>query len=273
MVHNSIVCNSKRNEPSPAGRRPGVTQTWSAHGGRALVVAIIGDDGVVPLATHAADFPGPAPVTEAVGGRAIAVPTDVSRRSEVEALVQTAQREFGSVDVMANVAGIIRNNLVVDTSEEELDAVLAVNLKGVYFGCQAAAKVMIGQRSGSIVNVASTGMDMPVPTLSCYALTKAAVAMLTRTLATEVGPHGVRVNAIAPGFTDSPMTQRTWLAEDGAVDEQVRDDLWKARSAQSPLARIGTPRDQALQMLYLASDASSFVTGQVLRANGGVTML
>lgn len=212
-------------------------------------------------------------IVEAVGGRAIAVPTDVSKRSEVEALVQTAQREFGSVDVMANVAGIIRNNLVVDTSEEELDAVLAVNLKGVYFGCQAAAKVMVAQRSGSIVNVASTGMDMAVPTLSCYALTKAAVAMLTRTLATEVGPHGVRVNAIAPGFTDSPMTQRTWKADDGGVDEQLRDELWKARSAQSPLARIGTPRDQALQMLYLASDAASFVTGQVLRANGGVTMM
>lgn len=213
------------------------------------------------------------PMIEAVGGRAIAVPTDVSRRSEVDALVQTAKEEFGSVDVMANVAGIIRNNLVVDTTEEELDAVIAVNLKGVYFGCAAAARVMIEQGRGSIVNVASTGMDMPVPTLSCYALTKAAVAMLTRTLATEVGPHGVRVNAIAPGFTDSPMTQRTWKADDGHVDESARDQLWATRSAQSPLNRIGTVRDQALQMLYLASDAASFVTGQVLRANGGVTML
>ncbi len=213
------------------------------------------------------------PMIEAVGGRAIAVPTDVARRSEVDALVQTAKEEFGSVDVMANVAGIIRNNLVVDTTEEELDAVIAVNLKGVYFGCAAAARVMIEQGRGSIVNVASTGMDMPVPTLSCYALTKAAVAMLTRTLATEVGPHGVRVNAIAPGFTDSPMTQRTWKADDGHVDESARDQLWATRSAQSPLNRIGTVRDQALQMLYLASDAASFVTGQVLRANGGVTML
>jgi 3-oxoacyl-[acyl-carrier protein] reductase len=211
-------------------------------------------------------------IVEAVGGRAIAVPTDVTRRTEVEALVQTAQREFGAVDIMANVAGIIRNNLVVDTSEDELDAVLGVNLKGVYFGCQAAARVMIAQQRGSIINVASTGMDMPVPTLSCYALTKAAVSMLTRTLAVEVGPYGVRVNAIAPGFTDSPMTQRTWKAADGHVDEQARDEMWKVRAGQSPLNRIGTTRDQALQMLYLASDAASFVTGQVLRANGGVTM-
>jgi 3-oxoacyl-[acyl-carrier protein] reductase len=212
-------------------------------------------------------------LVESIGGRAIAMPTDVAKRSEVEALVATAKQEFGSVDVMANVAGIIRNNLVVDTSEEELDAVIAVNLKGVYFGCAAAARVMIEQQRGSIINVASTGMDMPVPTLSCYALTKAAVAMLTRTLATEVGPHGVRVNGIAPGFTDSPMTQRTWRSEGGHVDERTRDDLWRTRAAQSPLNRIGTVRDQALQMLYLASDASSFVTGQVLRANGGVTMV
>ena len=209
---------------------------------------------------------------EAVGGRAIAVPTDVSKRREVDALIATAKQEFGSVDVMANVAGIIRNNLVVDTSEEELDAVIAVNLKGVYFGCAAAAKVMVEQGSGSIINVASTGMDMPVPGLSCYALTKAAVAMLTRTLATEVGPHGVRVNGIAPGFTDSPMTQRTWRAEDGHVNDDVRDALWSQRAAQAPLNRIGSVRDQTLQMLYLASDASSFVTGQILRANGGVTM-
>jgi 3-oxoacyl-[acyl-carrier protein] reductase len=212
-------------------------------------------------------------LVEANGGRAIAVPTDVSKRDQVDALVHTAHREFGSVDVMANVAGIIRNNLVVDTSEEELDAVIAVNLKGVYFGCAAAAKVMIEQGSGSIINVASGGMDMAVPTLSCYALCKSAIAMLARTLATEVGPHGVRVNSIAPGFTDTPMTQRWFKSDEGAVDEQAREQLWTLRSAQSPLNRIGTARDQALAMLYLASDASAFMTGQVLRVNGGVSMV
>jgi 3-oxoacyl-[acyl-carrier protein] reductase len=212
-------------------------------------------------------------LVEANGGRAIAVPTDVSKRDQVDALVGTAQREFGSVDVMANVAGIIRNNLVVDTSEEELDAVIAVNLKGVYFGCAAAARVMVAQGRGSIINVASAGMDSPVPSLSCYALCKAAVAMLTRTLATEVGPHGVRVNSIAPGFTDTPMTQRWWKRDNGFVDEAARDEMWKTRAAQSPLNKIGTARDQAMGMLYLASDASAFMTGQVLRINGGVAMM
>jgi 3-oxoacyl-[acyl-carrier protein] reductase len=212
-------------------------------------------------------------LVEAGGGRAIAVPTDVSRREQVDALVHTARQEFGSVDVMANVAGIIRNNLVVDTPEDELDAVIAVNLKGVYFGCAAAAKVMVEQGSGSIINVASAGMDIAVPGLSSYALCKAAVAMLTRTLATEVGPHGVRVNSIAPGFTDTPMTQRWWKSAEGSVDERARDELWQVRSAQSPLNRIGTARDQAMGMLYLASEASAFMTGQVLRINGGVPMV
>lgn len=211
-------------------------------------------------------------LVRAAGGKAMAVLTDVTRKAEVEALVAAAKLEYGSVDVMANVAGIIRNNLVVDTPEEELDAVLAVNLKGVYFGCQAAARVMIDQKRGSIINFASTGMDVPVPTISVYALTKAAVAMLTRTLATEVGQHGVRVNAMAPGFTDSPMTQRWFTDDDGTVNASARDELWSMRGAQSPLNMIGTTRDQALGVLYLASDASRFVTGQVLRINGGVSM-
>ena len=202
-------------------------------------------------------------MAEDIGGKGLAVPTDVTKKAQVEALVAAARDQFGSVDIMCNVAGIIRNNLVVDTPEEELDAVLAVNLKGVYFGCQAAAAVMIQQRRGSIINFASTGMDSPVPTISCYALTKAAVAMLTRTLATEVGQYGVRVNAMAPGFTD----------DDGTVDASKRDELWTMRGAQAPLNCIGTARDQALGVLYLASDASRFVTGQVMRINGGVSMV
>ena len=212
-------------------------------------------------------------MAEDAGGKGLAVPTDVTKKAQVEALVAAAVDHFGSVDVMCNVAGIIRNNLVVDTPEDELDAVIAVNLQGVYFGCQAAAAVMIRQRRGSIINFASTGMDSPVPTISCYALTKAAVAMLTRTLATEVGEYGVRVNAMAPGFTDTPMTQRWFTADDGTVDPAKRDELWTMRGAQAPLNCIGTARDQALGVLYLASDAARFVTGQVMRINGGVSMM
>lgn len=210
---------------------------------------------------------------QADGGKALAVPTDVAKRRDVDALVEKAKASFGSVDVMANIAGIIRNSLVAETKEEDLDAILAVNLKGVYFGCAAAARVMVAQKRGSIINVASAGMDFPAPTLAPYAMTKSAVAMLARVLATEVGPYGVRVNSIAPGFTDSPMTQRWFTRPDGTVDTEKRDALWKTRAAQAPLNAIGEPMDQALAILYLASDASKFMTGQVLRVNGGVSMM
>ncbi|MCH2170808.1 SDR family oxidoreductase [Myxococcota bacterium] len=206
------------------------------------------------------------------GRSALCVEVDVSSRSEVEKLVAAALDRFGSVDVMANVAGIIRNASVIETTEEELDAVLAVNLKGVFFGCQAAARVMVEQGGGSIINVASAGMDMPAPGIVSYAMSKAAVAMLTRTLAVEVGGSNVRVNTVAPGFTDTSMTRRHFTDAGGKVDEDARDRLWNERASGAPLGRIGEPEDIAWAILYLASDAARFVTGQVLRPNGGVVM-
>ena len=113
---------------------------------------------------------------------------------------------------------------------------------------------------------------MPAPTLSIYAMTKAAVNHLTRCAAVELGGRNIRVNAVAPGFTDTPMVQRNWTREDGTVDDDARAELLGVRAAQSPLGTTATPEDQAWAMLYLASDASRFVTGQVLRPNGGVVM-
>ena len=103
-------------------------------------------------------------------------------------------------------------------------------------------------------------------------MTKAAVIQLTRTAAAELGPAGVRANAVAPGFVDSPMTQRAWTAADGSVDEQVRTEVLGSRASASPLGVVGEPRDIAWAMLYLATDASKFMTGQVVRPNGGVHM-
>ncbi len=211
-------------------------------------------------------------MVESAGGQATVVPTDVSVRGQVDDLARTAIRATGRVDVWANVAGIIRNSLVVDTTEEDLDAVLAVNLKGVYWGCAAAGRVMSAAGRGAIVNVASAGGEMPAPSLSVYGMTKAAVIQLTRTVAVELGPKGVRANAVAPGFIETPMTQRTWTNPDGSVDETKRMEMLGIRGAQSPLGTTGETKDIAYAMLYLAADAAKFMTGQVLRPNGGVYM-
>ena len=208
----------------------------------------------------------------AAGGKCTVTPVDVSAKAQVDDLARAAMRATGRIDVWANVAGIIRNSTVVDTPEEDLDAVIAVNLKGVYWGCAAAGRVMGAAGRGAIVNIASAGGEIPAPTLSVYAMTKAAVIQLTRVVAAELGPRGVRANAVAPGFIDTPMTQRNWTNPDGSVDEDRRAQTVGVRAAQSPLGVIGEPRDIAYAMLYLAADASRFMTGQVLRPNGGVYM-
>jgi 3-oxoacyl-[acyl-carrier protein] reductase len=203
---------------------------------------------------------------------AVVVPTDVTDRNAVDDLARAALKTSGRIDVWANVAGIIRNATIVDTTEEDLDAVVAVNLKGVFFGTAVAGRVMSAAGRGAIVNVASAGGEVPTPTIPVYGMTKAAVIHLTRTAAVELGPAGVRANAVAPGFVDTAMTQRSWRDDDGAIDDAKRTEVLAARAAQSPLGMTGDPVDIAWAMLYLAADASRFVTGQVLRPNGGVHM-
>jgi 3-oxoacyl-[acyl-carrier protein] reductase len=203
---------------------------------------------------------------------AVVVPTDVTDRNAVDDLARAAIKASGRIDVWANVAGIIRNATIVDTTEDDLDAVLAVNLKGVFWGTSAAGRVMTAGGRGSIVNIASAGGEVPAPTLAVYGMTKAAVIQLTRVAAMELGPAGVRANAIAPGFVDTPMTQRSWTRPDGSFDEQQREEALALRSAGSPLGVVGEPSDIAWAMLYLAADASRFMTGQVVRPNGGVHM-
>ena len=233
-----------------------------AKAGADLVIADLAEAGLAETAAEVAKQ----------GREVVAVPVDVSLREEVEGLIETATGRFERIDMMANVAGIIRNALFIDVTEEDLDALIGVNQKGVFYGCQAAAREMAARGGGSIINIASAGMDSPAPGIAVYAMTKAAVAMMTRTLAIEMGPQGVRVNTIAPGFTDTGMTQRHWKDEGGGVDTAARDAIWGQMSTQVPLGTIGQPDDIAYAMLYLASDAARFVTGQVIRPNGGVAM-
>ncbi|MPY63041.1 SDR family NAD(P)-dependent oxidoreductase [Streptomyces spongiae] len=195
------------------------------------------------------------------GGTAHTHHLDVTDREQLRRAVAGCER----LDVMAAVAGIMHSSPVLETRDEDLDRVWGVNFKGVLYACQEAARLMIaGGTRGSIVTMASGAVDTGGPGLLCYGVTKAAVVQLTKTLATEVGPHGIRVNAVAPGWIRTPMTDRH---DDEA---QARTEALMARL--SPLNRVGEPDEIAHAVLHLASDASSFTTGQILRPNGGVAM-
>ena len=239
------------------GRQAAITFT------QAGANVLIADVGVAGLEETAA-------MVAAAGGKATVVPTDVSDRDQVNALADAAVKTHGRLDVLANVAGVIRYMNIVDATPEDVEFITKVNLWGTYWGVAAAGRTMTN--GGSIINVSSAGGDMPAPTLSIYAMTKAAVSHLTRCAAVELGANDIRVNAIAPGFTDTPMVQGRWTNADGSIDEAERESYTSTRAAQSPLRTIATPEDQTWAMLYLASDASRFVTGQVIRPNGGVVM-
>ncbi|TMK84451.1 MAG: SDR family oxidoreductase, partial [Actinobacteria bacterium] len=196
---------------------------------------------------------------------AVVVPTDVSKKADVDALIDQAVSHYGRVDVMANIAGIMGAGGPITSIEEGvLDRVLAVNLKGVFFGVQAALRVMGEQHSGSIVNMASAAIDHPAANLAVYSMAKAGVAMLTRVAAQEGGPLGVRVNCVAPGYVVTPMTQRGEPERMEAVNAGMR--------RRSVLGAVGDPDDIANAVLFLASDASRYMTGQTLRPNGGTVM-
>jgi 3-oxoacyl-[acyl-carrier protein] reductase len=202
---------------------------------------------------------------EADGGEALARRCDVSRRDEVDALVAAAGEAWSRLDVLCNVAGIPCDAMLRDVDDAELDRVMSINLKGTLYACQAAIP-KLAERGGSIVNVASGAIDAPRPGFGVYAVSKAGVAMLSQVLALEVGPLGIRVNVIAPGATLTRFTTRRLdAAGGGAALEAFVEEMKRL----SPLGRMGEPLDQAWQILYLASDASRFCTGQIWRANGG----
>ncbi|MFF2329016.1 MULTISPECIES: SDR family NAD(P)-dependent oxidoreductase [unclassified Streptomyces] len=199
-------------------------------------------------------------ITEA-GGAAHLHTLDVTDRSGIRSAVAAA----GNLDILAAVAGIMHTSSVLETADEDLDRVLSVNFKGVLYACQEVARSMIARGApGSLITMASGAVDAAGPGLLCYGVAKAAVVQLTKTLATELGPRSIRVNAVAPGWIRTPMTARH------DAEQQHRTEATMARI--SPLGRVGEPEDVAHTLLYLASDASAFMTGQILRPNGGVAM-
>jgi 3-oxoacyl-[acyl-carrier protein] reductase len=244
--------------------------TGAASGiGRATAMTLANAGASVACADIAPKLEETAAAIRQTGGKALAVLTDVSRKADVEALVQKAVAEFGRLDVMCNVAGIMANCMITDIEDEHLDRVLGINLKGALYGCQAASKQMLQQGEGSIINVVSDILDAAAPTTAMYGMAKAALAQLTRTLAREVGPSGVRVNALAPGFVETGITARHYTRTDGTIDEAKRQEVLKMLTTRRLVPWDILPDDMGAVALFLASPASRSVTGQILRANGG----
>jgi len=243
--------------------------------GKASALALAGAGAAVVCADIHGDT-AQATATEITsrGGTAEGAALDVSRRVEVDALAERVARERGGIQVWCNIAGIMLGGPFLDEPEEDLDRILAVNLKGVFFGCQAAGRVMVTQpEGGSIINASSAAADTPSPNIVSYAICKAGVVQMTKTLATEIGKLHVRVNAVAPGFVITGMTTGYFQLPDGSYDETMQDALVTTMRKGAPLRMVGEPEDIAAAVLYLASDASRFMTGQVLRPNGGVAMV
>ncbi len=248
--------------------------TGAASGiGRATALVLSGAGATVVLGDI--DGPGVEATVKEIdrrGGKAVGVEMDVTRRADVDALVARATTDFGRIDVMGNIAGVRSDGPVVDITDDEFDRVIDINLRGVFYGCQAALRAMIPQGSGTIVNISSGIVDDPGPTMATYGMTKAAVAALTKAIAAEGAEHGIRANAIAPGVILSNFSRAHFVDDSGEIDPVRYDAYLEWASSMAPLARVGMPAEVAWMILYLVSDAASFVTGQILRPNGGTAM-
>jgi 3-oxoacyl-[acyl-carrier protein] reductase len=199
-------------------------------------------------------------IVEGLGRKALSLAVDVGDSEAVNACINEVVKVFGKVDIMINNAGITKDTLLVRMSDDDWDAVLRVNLKGTFLFSRAVAKHMMKQRSGAIVNIASISGVIGTAGQANYAASKAGVIALTKSTANELASRGVRANAIAPGFISSKMTD--------ALSEDVR----KQYLSRIPLGRFGTVEDIANAVVFLASEQSSYMTGQTLHVNGGMVM-
>ncbi|MGG2084946.1 3-oxoacyl-[acyl-carrier-protein] reductase [Lysinibacillus pakistanensis] len=194
------------------------------------------------------------------GGEAIAVQASVSQTEEVTALIDTAVKTFGSLDILVNNAGITRDNLLMRMKEDEWDDVLNTNLKGVFLCTKAVTRQMMKQRAGRIINISSIVGVAGNAGQANYVAAKAGVIGLTKTTAKELASRNILVNAIAPGFIETEMT------------DQLPEELKQGMLTQIPLAKLGQPEDIAKAVAFLASDDANYMTGQTLHIDGGMVM-
>ncbi|MCC7423364.1 MAG: glucose 1-dehydrogenase [Planctomycetaceae bacterium] len=186
---------------------------------------------------------------------------DVAKPDDIPPLVETMVSRHGRIDVLLNVAGVNQRKKLENFTEAEFDAILDINLKGAFLLAQAVGRQMIAQKSGAMVHIDSLNTYAPLKGVVPYAMSKAGVSMMTRGMAMEWGPHNVRVNAIAPGFILTDLNRKLW--------SQPTMQTWG--HANTPLGRLGSVQDLVGTAVFLASDASAFMTGQVLYVDGGIS--
>lgn len=224
----------------------------------ALTLARLGADVAVNYSGSQEAAEKTAEEIRSLGRRGIALRANVSSREECEAMFRSLEQELGDIDILVNNAGITRDNLAVRMKEEEFDRVIETNLKGTFLCMQLAGKRMIRKRSGRIISISSISGVHGNPGQINYCASKAGVIGMTKSLARELAGRNITVNAVAPGYIDTDMT---------AV---LPDSVKAAILAQIPLKRMGSPRDVARTVAFLASDDAAYITGQTILVDGGM---
>jgi glucose 1-dehydrogenase len=231
--------------------------------GKAIALALAGQNAEIVI-----DYLFDPAATEALekqiiglGAKVIGVEADVSKVADLQRLVDATVKEFGRLDIMVNNAGVETRTSVLDTTEEQYEKVLEINLKSAFFGTQIAAKQMIAQGGGGrIINITSVHEDWPMPGNTAYCLSKGGMRMLTRTAGVELGPHGICVMGVGPGAVETPINTAT-MADPA---------LMKVLDAAIPLGRMAKPEEIGNVVAFLASDAGGYLTAATIFADGGI---
>jgi 3-oxoacyl-[acyl-carrier protein] reductase len=245
----------------PLGGKTAVV-TGGSRGIGAAVAALLAEHGaaVVVSGRDADRLQQTVRELEERGATAHGIVADVARREDVDRLVEATKERFGRLDILVNNAGITRDGLLIRMKDDDWDRVMEINLRGAFLMTRAAVKLMVRQKSGRIINVTSAAGAMGNPGQANYSAAKAGLIGLTKATARELAHWGILVNAVAPGLIETDMA--------AAIPAEARDALL----AQVPLKRIGSPREVAEVIGFLAGDGAAYVTGQVFHVNGGLYM-
>ena len=235
--------------------------------GRAISLALAQEGAQVAVLDILADNAAAvAREIEATGVKALALPADLTKRAQVDRAVADALTRFGQIDILVNNAGWDRMEMFLDSEEETWDKIIAINFKGILYVCKAALPSMVARGQGKVISIASDAGRAGSTGEAVYAGTKGAIIAFSKTLAREMARHKITVNVVCPGLTETPLLQG--IREQSPKTEKVIEAVTRA----IPLGRVGQPEDIAGAVVYLASPAADFVTGQTLSVSGGLTM-